>query len=421
MSACGPFERRPVLAVAVSGGLDSMALCLLTAAWAASRKARVVALTVDHALRAESALEALQVGCWLADRRIEHHILRWEDQKPDHGIQAAARAARYRLLGEWCVAHGILHLLIAHHREDQAETYILRAGRGSGPVGLSGMREVSRLPLHLPDAPLLLRPLLGVSKSALRKNLEQLEQGWIEDPSNRNEKFERVRIRQNLNDPAAIVAALEAASGMEETARGRETELAEFLALHSSFDPAGYASFDRAAFLCLSRPVAVLCLARLGLLIAGRIYPPRSERLERLYSVLAAHESGGWTLGGCLIECAAGKVSLFREQTNCIQSVGLASGEQMIWDGRFRVSFTSVYYQTLTVAKLGAAGWRKLVAANSQLRGTALPYAVRLGLPAFFHEDEPVAVPHLGYWGKGGNAAAISRLEAEFCPARGLL
>jgi len=126
LAAIGGFDARPFIAVAVSGGPDSLALTILADRWARERGGRLAALTVDHQLRSESAEEARLVGGWLAARGIAHHVLVWTNTKPATGIQKAARAARYHLLAEWCRAQGCLHLLTAHHREDQAETSLIR-------------------------------------------------------------------------------------------------------------------------------------------------------------------------------------------------------------------------------------------------------------------------------------------------------
>src|SRR5205085_12296954 len=126
----GGFEARPLIAVAVSGGPDSMALAILADRWARQRGGEAWALTVDHRLRPESAAEAETVASWLAARGIPHEVLVWSDAKPASGIQEAARAARYRLLAGWCRDQGCLHLLTAHHREDQAETHLIRRRAG---------------------------------------------------------------------------------------------------------------------------------------------------------------------------------------------------------------------------------------------------------------------------------------------------
>src|SRR5205823_2951019 len=151
------FEARPRLAVAVSGGPDSMALLLLADRWARQRGGEAWGLTVDHGLRPESAGEARIVAGWLAARGMAHEILVWSGDKPATGIQEAAREARYALLAGWCRAHGILHLLTAHHREDQAETYLIRRRAGSGVDGLAAMSAVRELP-----GCRIVRPLLSV-------------------------------------------------------------------------------------------------------------------------------------------------------------------------------------------------------------------------------------------------------------------
>ncbi|MGE0725158.1 MAG: tRNA lysidine(34) synthetase TilS, partial [Alphaproteobacteria bacterium] len=135
MARLGPWERSPRLAVAVSGGPDSLALTLLADGWARARGGAVLALTVDHGLRPEAAAEAATVAAWLGARGIAHATLEWSGPRPMAAIQAAARAARLDLLAAACREAGILHLLLAHHRQDQAETASLRGARGSGTDG----------------------------------------------------------------------------------------------------------------------------------------------------------------------------------------------------------------------------------------------------------------------------------------------
>jgi len=146
MDRLGGFETYPTIAVAVSGGADSMALVILADRWARQRRGKVVALTVDHGLRAGSRAEAQESHRRLSSRGIECRLLVWRGDKPRTGIQAAARDARYRLMAQWCRRHGVLHLLVAHHREDQAETVLHRLARASGVDGLAGMAVIHELP-----------------------------------------------------------------------------------------------------------------------------------------------------------------------------------------------------------------------------------------------------------------------------------
>ena len=142
MADMGPFETQPHIAVAVSGGADSLCLALLAGRWAKRMDGKATALTVDHGLRDQSAEEALQVGRWLHSEGMDHDILDWQGPKPKTGIQAAARAARYGLMQAWCREQEVLHLALAHTQDDQAETFLLRLGAGSGADGLAAMTAI---------------------------------------------------------------------------------------------------------------------------------------------------------------------------------------------------------------------------------------------------------------------------------------
>jgi tRNA(Ile)-lysidine synthase len=426
MAACGPFEPECALAVAVSGGADSLALCLLADRWARGRGGKVIGLTVDHGLRPESGSEAAKVGVWLKKYGIEHYILSWTGVKPDHGIQQAARAARYRLLGGWCAVRGLLHLLVAHHREDQAETYALRLARGSGVEGLAAMAPVGRLPEQMADAPLLKRPLLAVAKARLVSGLEALGQPWVDDPSNDLGKYQRVRIRRLFAAGAAggltIDGAALAVGTMQQQKAAEEALVVRFLSRHAFIDPAGFGSFDRRAFCRLGEDIAWRSLARMVMVLGGRVYPPRSKRLAKVVAAIRSQTLGGWTLSGCLFEAAAQEISVFREAATCVDEVILdPSAGEVFWDRRFRVasppgdhSFSGQFM----IKKLGYAGWCAAVAQDSSLRENKIPFRAKLSLPAVFQGDRLLAVPHLGFTacGSPGRVNFIS----QFDPARSL-
>ena len=204
------IEPRQCIGVAVSGGPDSLALLFLSAA---ARPGLVEAATVDHALRAESPAEAEAVGAICKRLGIPHSILtvEWEEQ-PKAALQERARNARYALLATWAREKKLGALITAHHADDQAETFVMRLLRGAGVKGLAGMRRFANAPgTQLP----LLRPLLGWRRSELVQLCADVGANPIDDPSNADEQFERVRIRQALAgadwfDPAAV--ALSAAN-----------------------------------------------------------------------------------------------------------------------------------------------------------------------------------------------------------------
>ncbi|MBI2233904.1 MAG: tRNA lysidine(34) synthetase TilS [Micavibrio aeruginosavorus] len=194
------FKKTPAaIAVAVSGGPDSMALLHMLSIYFAAQKKKpqIHALTVDHGLRPESAAEARQVGAWVADwPLITHHILPWKGRKPGSAIQERARAKRYELMAAYCAGLGIRHLFLAHHRTDQAETFLFRLAKGSGLDGLGGMATQAPYPGDAGFS--LMRPLLARSKADLEAYCAAHDIPFIRDSSNQNRDYARVRLRQSL-------------------------------------------------------------------------------------------------------------------------------------------------------------------------------------------------------------------------------
>ena len=409
MEPFGPFEAAPRLAVAVSGGADSLALALLAAEWARARGGDVVALTVDHGLRPGSTAEADLVGTWLTALGVSHHILTWTGPKPAADLQAAARNARYGLLGEFCHSAGILHLLLAHHREDQAETLLLRLGRGSGLDGLAAMA-----PERVTRWGRLLRPLLDVSRQCLRATLEARGQNWVEDPSNRNLDFARVRLRRLMPDLAAEgLESTRLAATAKRLGRARaalEGALAEAAARSVELSPAGYAFFRTAGFSRLPEEVGLRLLARLVLVVGGGVHGPRLERLERLYGQIRAGLTTSRTLGGCSVVPGDDGVLVCREVARMAPPVALVPGKTVLWDGRFLAELSPDGPPGLFLGGLGAVGWRGLCRMAAGHRLHPLHSCVRPTLPALFDEDGVSAVPHLGY-NPRGVMAGLRRLD----------
>jgi tRNA(Ile)-lysidine synthase len=187
------WKRAPAIVLAVSGGPDSIALMWLAARWRRDlrRGPRLIAVTVDHGLRAEAAREARDVKRLARALDLPHRTLRWTGTKPNTGLPAAARSARYRLLAQAARQSRATHILTAHTRDDQAETLLMRLLRGSGIAGLAAMgRESER------DGLLLARPFLNVSKSQLVATLKKAKLDFADDPSNRDTNFTRPRIRE---------------------------------------------------------------------------------------------------------------------------------------------------------------------------------------------------------------------------------
>jgi tRNA(Ile)-lysidine synthase len=369
------------VAVAVSGGSDSLCLCLLADAWARTRSGKASALIVDHGLRPTAAAEARQVADWLRAHRIDHHVLRWTGAKPATGIQAAAREARYRLLADWCRTSGTLHLLLAHHLDDQAETVALRQARQSGADGLAGMaavREVAGLRL--------LRPLLGVAKARLLATLEALGQPWIEDPSNVAPGFARSRLRRSAGLDVPRLAGLATEHARQRAADDECT--ASWLVLNARIDPAGFVTLACGVLASAPPSIGRRAVQQILMTVGGRPYPPRRARLDRLIEQLRAGLARGRTLAGCRILPWQGGLLICREPQTIEEEMTLAPGAPVLWDRRFRLELNG-NAPALAVRALGrAAGPLGQV-------GRTVPAPVRPSLPSLWQGEELVAVPQL--------------------------
>lgn len=389
MAALGPFERAPRLAVAVSGGSDSLALTLLAADWAREQGGEVVALTVDHRLRSDSRAEAEQTGRWLAARGIAHHILSWQEAESGPGLQAAAREARYRLLTGWCREHHVLHLLLGHQRDDQAETLMLRLARGSGVDGLAAMAPcVSHTDLQL------LRPLLDFPREDLRDYLRCQGQDWAEDPSNQAERFDRVRWRNFLAEqriPAERLALT--ARQLGRARQALEAECAALAAESVTIRGSGHAECDAAPLAAAPDEVALRLLAALARIIGGGDFPPRLDGLERMLDALRAGLTGRRTFAGCVFAPQrGGGLLVYREAAKMAPPVDLEAGRETVWDNRFSIRLSGVGEGRWGALGAEAAGDFRAVAEK-----LGLPRAVLPTLPALMDKRGILAVPPLGW------------------------
>ncbi len=377
MDPLGPFEDRPHLALGVSGGRDSLALALCAAEWVRARGGCVAAVTVDHGLRPESAAEARQAGEWLAAQGIAHHVLEWAGPRPETGIEAAAREARYALLAEFCRAYGILHLLVGHHAADQAETVLIRRARRSGADGLAGMAAVR----ETPDLRIL-RPFLDVPRARITATLLERGLNWIEDPSNSDTRFARAAIRHRGG--AQTGADSVSCNGVARASR--DGQMSSLAARVVTLHPAGYALVDGAALAAAPAEIASRLVGALARTISGSPYPPRGTRLDRFMAILSSGSlDRARTLGGCVFRPLGPKGFIVLRE---FAGIGLAepfktgSQERALWDGRFRIDPE----QPLSAnARLGALGGFVASPAEAGLSDNwrrALPYGAWRGLPA---------------------------------------
>ncbi len=378
------LSRYPKIALAVSGGADSTALTRLTRRWIdrlPDRRPDVTVLTVDHGLRQASATEARWVAKLAGRAGFDHHTLIWEGEKRKTGIQAAARAARYDLLTGFCLQHGIPALVTAHNADDQAETLLMRLARGSGVDGLSGMAAASRC-----GAIDLLRPLLGVSRARLAAWLSDAGQDWLEDPSNIDTAYERVRVRKALavGSPLGLSRdhLVRSARRLGRARDALDAITADFLNASVAIHPSAYGEVPFSAFIALPEEIALRAMSRLTVAFGGRATPPRLARIEAAYTRLRSGERT-LTLGGCHLTLKRAQLIVTREFGRMRQMADdLRPGQTLLWDHRFDVSLEANAPAALTLMPLGGDGIAAIADAAGRLEDA--PRSALLALPSLW-------------------------------------
>lgn len=383
------FKRPARLLIAISGGSDSTGLLVALATLCATGRypdITLCACTIDHDLRAGSAEEASWVEAFCKRYDVSHVTCRWEGAKPAAGLQAAARAKRYDLLAKAALETGADAIVSAHTCDDQVETIAMRAERSPEGIGLSGM--AAAVLLH--GSVWLLRPFLSVDRAMVRTFLTARSEPWLDDPSNANLRFERVRIRQR--NP---IAHTKQASG-ERLALSQRT--AVFIAGNVRAEE-GYFSMDSPAVdAALGDPAAWRGLLLLAATAGGRVHALETASAERLRAFLASGTLSRTTAGRVVFDRRRDGLYLYRECRG-VEVLVLPAGAVAVWDGRYRVANRTG--RAMVVSASGNGGKR-----GDGLRGPAL--RASRALPSLEFEDgedvpddaarvEPVIAPYAGF------------------------
>jgi tRNA(Ile)-lysidine synthase len=375
MERLDPFEPHPTVAVAVSGGADSVALAILAREWTHRRGGSILALVVDHGLRPASANEARITIARLTALNIPARLLSLSDLSHGSALAERARIMRYAILADACRKAGILHLLLGHHAADQVETLVMRVLRGSqthGLAGMSALRETQGLRL--------LRPLLAIEPARLRHFLTTGGIGWIEDPSNQDTRAMRPRLRRRLAVHPPDETGLPTASAAVGKLRSREEiQIATELAVRATIRPEGFALLSPGR-------IGSTALSALVQTIGGMSYPANPDQIADL-----AAQPRPTTIAGVRI-MPAGRFGdgwlIAREEAAIMEPV--EATPSAIWDRRFHLIARRPFPGGTTIGKLGddAARFR-----NS----SDLPSALLRTLPVLRFGKVLAAVPHLGY------------------------
>ena len=366
--------------VAVSGGSDSVALLHLLAA----AGVRVYAVTINHDLRSGAAEEARFVAGLCAGLGVPHSVLVW-----DHGVIAgnlpdAARRARYRLMAGWAATRGIARVMLGHTADDQAETVVMGLARGAGLDGLCGMRASWAL-----DGVRFERPLLGVMRADLRGYLVRAGVGWVDDPTNDDALYQRVRVREALAVLRPLGISVESLTLVARNLAAARQALILGLAEAAARvvrENAGALIFDRAALLALPAEVNRRLLNAALRWVSGAEYAPRAEAVMRVQAAIELGRDA--TLWGCRIRVGETEVTIVREPAAV---AGKVSKLDQLWDNRWQLEGPSE--PGLEVRALSATGLRDC----KDWRATGHSRDALLVSPAIWRGEVLIAAPLAGF------------------------
>ncbi len=382
------------LAVALSGGGDSLALLLLVKAWARARARRVCALTVDHRLNPDSADWTAFCGETAARLGVDFQALAWTGEKPATGLPAAARAARHALLADAARDSGARVLLMGHTADDLVESAAMRQDGST----VADAREWSPSPAWPEGRDLfILRPLLGVSRAALRAHLRDAGETWIDDPANEDVRFARARARLLHSSPrrgegdhakhgggvGANASGPLLNSGPSGEIRSAPSTMLRMVPLPTMWGG-----------LTLSRTASPREIAVAALCAAGTDRPPRGESLSRIIDGLRRGDPFVTSLAGARIDIDWTEIRVMREAGEFTRrappAADLPPGRAVVWDGRFELIASR---PGLRVRML--AGEASRLPPPQQTRLKTLPAAARPTLPLVFDADGRVSCPIL--------------------------
>ena len=397
--AIWPFQlsRAPKsIGIAVSGGGDSIALLWLLTPWAKANGVSVQVATVNHGLRAEAQAEAKFVADCCAGLGVQHVILDWHGWDGRGNTQASARDARCSLLAAWASAQALDAVVLGHTLDDQAETILLRLARGSGVDGLSGMAVETHL-----HAMRWIRPLLGLRRTDLRAYLVRHGKTWVDDPSNDNPAYDRVKVRKAMAilEPLGIDAARLTDTGFRMSlARTALAIYAQEAAGRHIRQQSGDVMMDRAGMLSLPYETQLRLAAAAICWVSGSVYRPRLLALQEAWA--NATTGRRHTLQGALLGGNRALITISREH----QAVRhLTTPTDTLWDNRWQLS--GPHDPSLEVRALGETG----LLSCPGWRATGVPRASLLASPAVWRDDQLIAAPVAGF-----NAAWTARIVADF-------
>ena len=393
------YFNKESIALAVSGGPDSTALMFIFSKSKKIKKDNVTILVVDHGLRKNSSDEANLVKRNAIKIGFKCKILKWAGAKPSSGIQEAARKARYNLMLSWCEKNNIKKLFLAHHLDDQVETFLMRLSKGSGVDGLTSMSKntiISNLNL--------IRPFLEISKNRLIEIANSSRLEWVTDPSNLNLSYQRSRMRKLMPslskegiDSHHINLVIKRMDSVKQALKDIvDIDISKFV---KNMNDISY-SLSYEAINKLSPEILLRILERIIMVASGSVYPAKRTKVEGILSWLSSDNSiRAKTLGGVVIRKRKDYVIFYRELKGCQTSeiVYPLTSRYLTWDNRFYIKLNKS--KKVEVRCLGDEGV-SIMKSKKILKKQGLsniPLSAWKSAPSLWSKKRLISVPSLGY------------------------
>ncbi len=333
------LEKKPHVALSFSGGSDSLALLILLNSWIKKRDGILTLIHFNHKLRKESYLEAVFTKKLSKKFNLNFKILNWDNEKPKSAIMFKARHLRYKKIIDFCKKQKIITLMTAHHHNDSLETYLMRKERKFSTLGLAGIPTRNNR-----DNVQILRPLINIGKERLIKTCNKYKYKWIEDSSNKNHRFERIRIRNSITnfskkEKSKIINDF---NKCKKENYGIERKIGEFFVDNLKFQNFGEFLVDKQKFIDEPKSNQIEIMKKILVTCSGGVYPPRTRSITLMLKQIEKLKRLNFTINSCVIELNKKSIHFFREYQKIKREIKketiVRKGTPLLWDDRFEIN-----------------------------------------------------------------------------------
>ena len=431
MNSLGPFEHKPHIAIGVSGGSDSMCLCLLCNKWIKKINGRLTALVLNHGLQKNQNKKYKQIKDYLDKKKINNCYFKWNLVNNITGFQKKARDYRYKVFENWCFKKNIFHLFMGHQFDDQKETFFIRLNANSNAYGLSCMPTIT-----FKKKVRILRPLLEVNKEEIKNYLIKENFFWLEDKTNVLNHYTRNRYRKILPEINEVgFTDKKFKKVFLHTRKNRkliENKVLNWLVKYVEINSLGYASVFIKNLMCLKKEDFIFIINKILITISGKIYPPKTKVIINFYNKIKSNKTNSaFNLGGCHIffdKLDLRKIFICREIIRKKRDFLFdIKNEKIIWDSRYEIQSdkkTLIYLKkelgkSLFIDQLRSNGWEKISSRKTNFEKiiSNLPKKFIYSLPTLKNKKMNIlSIPSLKYFSNHKNMRLFSKINFEFKP-----